>query len=193
MQNLNDSSYTALLIDFSGGSHQAFSKLYDLFYPGLFQHVISKVYNESDAEDILHDLFLSLWKRRESITQISSLPAYLFSSCRYLIINYHRRKKLESHARNIAEYKLDTYDLPLDERLHYRYILDQVTQEIERLPEKCRQIFKMSREDYMSHREIANYLQISESTVENQIGKALQRIKKVSNKAIIYCLPNIFC
>lgn len=180
MKKFDQHSYSNLLADIAIGNQAAFSKLYDLFYPALIQHVVSKINDETVAQDILHDLFLSLWKSRERIVQIQSIPAYLYASCRYLIIDYLKKAALQNKHEEMASFDIDSKEEPLEDRLYYRFLLDRVNQEIDNLPEKCRAIFKMSREKYMSNKEIAAYLQISESTVENQIRKALQRIKVVT-------------
>ena len=180
MKKFDKQSYADLLADIANGNQAAFSKLYDLFYPALIQHVVSKINDETVAQDILHDLFMSLWKSRERIVEIESLPAYLYASCRYLIINHLKKASLKNKHEEIESLEIDSREEPLEDRLYYRYLLDRVNQEIDNLPEKCRAIFKMSREQYMSNKEIAAYLQISESTVENQIRKALQRIKVVT-------------
>lgn len=180
MKKFDKQSYTDLLAQIAGGNQAAFSKLYDMFYPALIQHVVSKINDETIAQDILHDLFMSLWKSRERIVEIESLPAYLYASCRYLIISHLKKAAVENRHEEIESLEIDSREEPLEDRLYYRYLLDKVNQEIDNLPEKCRAIFKMSREQYMSNKEIAEYLEISESTVENQIRKALQRIKVVT-------------
>jgi len=180
MKKFDKQSYTDLMADIVKGDQAAFSKLYDLFYPALIQHVVSKINDETVAQDILHDLFLSLWKSRERMAEIQSLPAYLYASVRYLIIDHLKKAALHNKHEEIETMEIDSREEPLEDRLYYRYLLDRVNKEIDNLPEKCRAIFKMSREDYMSNKDIAEYLQISESTVENQIRKALQRIKVVT-------------
>jgi RNA polymerase sigma-70 factor (family 1) len=180
MKKFEKDSYSNLLADVANGDQNAFSELYNLFYPSLLKHVILKVNEESAAEDILHDLFLSLWKSRERILEIESLPAYLFTSCRYLIFEYLRKSSIATTHQNLADLEISSNEQPLEERLYYRYLLDMVNKEIENLPEKCRQIFKLSREEYKTNKEIAEYMQISESTVENQIHKALKRLKIVT-------------
>jgi RNA polymerase sigma-70 factor (family 1) len=177
MRKIDKDSYSNLLADVAKGSESAFSELYNLFYPSLLQHVILKVNEESAAEDILHDLFLSLWKSRERIDKIESLPAYLFTSCRYLVFEYLKKSSRATPHENMADLEISSDEQPLEDRLYYRYLLDIVNKEIENLPEKCRQIFKLSREEFKSNKEIADYMEISESTVENQIRKALRRIK----------------
>ena len=180
MKKFDKQSYSDLLADIANGSQAAFSRLYDLFYPALIQHVKSKVSSDAEAQDILHDLFLSLWEMRRTIQNIQSLPAYMYTSCRYMIIDHIKKVSTLNDFEEIDELEIDSKEQPLEEVLYYRYLLDKINQEIENLPEKCRAIFKMSRKDYMSNKEIADYLQISESTVENQVRKALQRLKVVS-------------
>ncbi|EHQ25225.1 RNA polymerase sigma factor [Mucilaginibacter paludis] len=190
MKKFEKDGYSNLLAGVANGDQGAFSELYHLFYPSLLQHVILKVNDESVAEDILHDLFLSLWRSRERIQEIESLPAYLYTSSRYLIFEHLKKSSMSVRHNNLADLDIRSDEQPLEDRLYYRYLLDMVNKEIESLPEKCRQIFKLSREEYKSNREIAEYMQISESTVENQIHKALKRIRIVTKDA--YYLFSLF-
>lgn len=186
MKGFKKDSYTSLLADIAIGNQQAFSKLYDLFYPALIKYVVSKIKDPSSAEDILHDLFMSLWRGRSKIQEIESLSAYLYTSCRYLIFEYIRKSSVWNTHEDLADLDIQYMETPLDERLYYRYLLDMVNKEIENLPEKCRQVFKLSREELKSNKDIAEYMGISESTVENQINKALKRLKLVSKDYFMF-------
>lgn len=181
--------YAKLLLGISEGNEKAFSELYDIFYPELTRHVLSKVNDQIIAEDILHDLFFSLWKNRESILKIKSVPAYLYSSVRYLILRYYRMKKVQEF--NLSD--LDDIEGVLDEssiedRLYYRYILDEVQSEIENLPEKCKEVFKLSRENYLSIQEISEKLSISESTVKKHINRALRQLRSFTKGKFSFIL-----
>jgi|GEM_PF-599813 len=175
-----DRDFRDLLGRIARGSHKAFAELYDLFWPELLSHVLAKVRDVQAAEDILHDMFVSLWNRRETILEIESIPAYFYTSCRYLVFRHYRRRMQEEH----PDEELDVADQerPLEERLHYRYLLDMVAREVEKLPEKCRQAFKLSRYEYLTNREIAERMAISESTVENHINKAINRLRLSAGK-----------
>lgn len=179
-------SYQHLIPDIANGNQHAFSKLYDLFYPSLLEHVVSKVNDIPVAEDILHDLFLSIWKNRQKLPEIESLPAYLYSSCRYLVIDHIRKSSQQQVYADLSDFDSADNEPALEERLYYRYLLDAVNKEIENLPEKCRQIFKLSREEHLSNKEIAAAMNVSESTVENQINKALKRIRAVRKHFFIH-------
>lgn len=180
MKRIKLASYEDILEDICAGNPVAFSRLYDFFYPPLLQYVISKVSILSAAEDILHDLFLRLWLNRAKIHEIESIPAYLYSSCRYLTIAYIQKSSVWNSSNDFSELELYYHETPAEERMHYRYLLDMVHKEIENLPDKCKEIFKLSRDQHMSNKQIAEYLGISESTVQNQIHKALKRIKLVA-------------
>lgn len=185
----NSEKYAALLLGVSQGDEKAFSSLYDIFYPELTRHVLSKIKDQSVAEDILHDLFLSLWKNRASILEIESIPAYLYSAVRYLILAQYRKQKIKELAiSDMGELDIIQEDVSIEDRLYYRYILDEVQKEIENLPEKCKEVFKLSREQYLSIKEIAEELTISESTVKKHINKALNHLRDTSKKRFHFIL-----
>ncbi|WFB62402.1 sigma-70 family RNA polymerase sigma factor [Sphingobacterium sp. WM] len=179
-------AYSQLLIAIEQGNERAFVMLYDMFSKDLSHYILSKVSDADLAQDILHDLFLSVWKNKDRLAEIKSLPAYLYSSCRYLIMANYRKKILKE----VPAYNLDQLDVldesvPLEDRLHYRYIIDLVEEEIERLPEKCQAVFKLSRYEYLSNKEIAERMNIAESTVEKHINKAISRLKVLTKNYTI--------
>lgn len=181
--------YAKLLLGISEGNEKAFSELYDIFYPELTRHVLSKVNDQIIAEDILHDLFFSLWKNRESILEIKSVPAYLYSSVRYLILRYYRMKKVqEFNSSDLDDIEGVLDEVSIEDRLYYRYILDEVQSEIENLPEKCKEVFKLSREKYLSIQQISEKLSISESTVKKHINRALRQLRSFTKGKFSFIL-----
>ena len=188
MKNSISYQYRALLPLIRQGDHRAFAVLYDLFTPDLIAFIAKKVTSSEVAEDILHDLFMSVWKNREMIEEIESLPAYLFSSCRYLILAYYRKEMKRKIDQNFEEIEFEDQSAPIEDRLYYRYIIDIVAKEVENLPEKCREVFKLSRDYYLSNKEIARNLGISESTVEKHINKAIRHLRAVTNELFHFVL-----
>lgn len=186
MKKFQIESYNSLLDDIANGNQQSFSRLYDLFHPTLIQFVNSKVNDLSSAEDILHDLFLSIWRNREKIQEIEYFPAYLYSSCRYLVIDHIRKSSVWNNTEGLEDLNIEYEEAPLEDRLYFRYLLDMVNKEIENLPEKCREIFKLSRNEFKTNKDIAEALGISESTVENQINKALKRIRIITKNRFVF-------
>lgn len=165
---------------------RAFSELYDLFSADLTKHIVLKVSDPQVAEDILHDLFLSLWRNRHNLLEIESLPAYLYSSCRYLILAHYRKELKRANPVDLEELDILDESVSLEDRMHYRYVIDMVANEIENLPEKCREVFKLSRTEYLSNKEIAARMAISESTVEKHINKAISRLRNITKKFLLF-------
>jgi RNA polymerase sigma-70 factor (ECF subfamily) len=191
MKQDEDRDYTDLLIKISSGDQKSFAQVYEIFYPPLLKHTTSKVGDLTVAEDILHNLFLSLWNNRERLVVISSLSAYLYTSCRYLTIQ-HIKKTIKDE-QNIILFHESRQDnaQSIEDRLYFRYLLDIVNSEIESLPERCKQVFKLSREELKSNKEIAACLNLSESTVENQINKALKRIRNATVHLVLTYLISL--
>lgn len=170
--------YKELLSRVSVGDQQAFSTVYDIFSFSLTKYIVSKINDHNTAEDIVHDVFLSLWKNREKADQIENIEAYLYTSCRYLVIkNLNKTHNLVNLEDNFPNHDIATTEHSIEERLFYRYLIDIVEQEIENLPKKCKEVFILSRKALKSNREIAELLGISESTVENHINKAIKHLR----------------
>lgn len=188
MKNRKSYQYAELLPLIRQGNQQAFEALYDLFSPDLTDFIAKKIAKTEIAEDILHDLFISVWKNREMIEEIESLPAYLFSSCRYLILAQYRKDVKLKITHNCIDLELQDESIDIEDRLYYRYIIDVVAKEVENLPEKCKEVFKLSRDYYLSNKEIAKKLAISESTVEKHINKALKQLRAATSHLFHFIL-----
>jgi len=128
------------------------------------------------AEEIVQNMFLRIWENKQLLTDISSIKSYLYRSVINASINHiNRERSLEKHHLKIAE-SLNEEDLDkIDEQNDLIVLLYR---EIELLPEKCREIFKLSRLEGMKYKAIALQLGISEKTVENHMGHALKVLRE---------------
>jgi RNA polymerase sigma-70 factor (ECF subfamily) len=133
------------------------------------------VQSRETAEEIVQDIFTSLWLKRHDIS-VEKLSAYLFAAVKYKIINYLEK---EMSRRIYAEAQGDV--LSVDNSTEETVLLNEFSQalekEIQKLPPKRQQIFKMSRQEHLSIKQVASNLGISEKTAENQLGKALKVLK----------------
>lgn len=177
-----------LISRLSKGEYSAFSELYDQYWESLYGFVNSRIHNSEASEDILHDLFLSLWKNREKLVEIHSLESYMYTSCRYLIIAFIKKQARIIQSVDSALLEIEDSQSSLEDRLHYRHVLDQLHSEVERLPEKCRQVFRLSREQHLTNLEISQELGVTESTVENHINKALRRLRVVAKHFMTFLM-----
>jgi RNA polymerase sigma-70 factor (ECF subfamily) len=130
------------------------------------------------AEEIVQDLFFRLWQGRENLKIESSLNGYLFRSVHNRSLHYIEHLKVVSrHAGEIAAEAPASSD-SVTEDIYYSELQEKVTRVLDRLPERCRAIFRMSRFEGLKYNEIADKLSVSLKTVEADMGKALREFRK---------------
>jgi RNA polymerase sigma factor (sigma-70 family) len=140
-------------------------------------------------EAIGHVVFASLWANRNKVN-VESLENYLAVSAKYMVLSKIKKKERERIFNNASQ-QAPVFELTIESSLHYKYILEIVKNEVEKLPEKCRLIFKYSRNDGMPVKQIAKELSISPKTVENQLNKALKQLR-LATKTFIHFILFLF-
>lgn len=172
------------------GHTEAFTNFYTLYFKKLLLESDKYVKDIQVAEEIVQDVFVKIWERSVDLDQIQSLKSYLYRSVINSSINYvNRQKNLEHHHQKMAT-AFSEQDLEqLDEENELIVLLFS---EIEKLPTKCREVFKLNRFERLKYREIAVALDISEKTVENHIANALKILKEamLAKKANVSGLTN---
>jgi len=163
-----------------------FEEIYLDYFPRLLRFAQEYVANREDAENIIQDVFMALWERRDDIKIHVSLASYLFILIKNRCIDHLRRKK---HAELGLQRMQEEFTYEQQMKIYSLEALDQtftsgndieqiITRAIESLPPKCREIFILSKMDGKKYREIAQKLNISESTVENQMRIALRKLRE---------------
>ena len=162
-----------LILQLRQGEEHVFRKLFDTYWKSLFISAFRVLNDKKICEEIVQDIFIGIWKNRKSLEIKVSLENYLFSCVRYQVFNQFRKnqKNLRAELFENLEQRC-TYENPESEML-YDELVQKVDSIVEKLPEKCRVVYKMSREEQFSYKEISNKLNISPKTVENHITKAL--------------------
>lgn len=159
------------------GDQASFNTLFDRYWETLYSTVFTVYSDREVCSEIVHDIFLNLWLRREKL-QIESFKAYILASARY-----HVYRHVKNARRNSLEYRDDLeYSSRVsmnDGELNIRYqeLEKSVDRELEELPRRCKEIFTLSRREQLSNDEIASRLDISKRTVENQLTHALRHLK----------------
>jgi RNA polymerase sigma-70 factor (ECF subfamily) len=154
--------------------------LFRMHYAFVCRTVLRYVGDRAKAEDIAQDVFAELWTKRDTLTLHTSPQAYLRRMAISRALN-HLRDNRKHHWDEIDDGVADqAAHVPAEAILamEERELAEQVNAAIDRLPEKCRIVFQLSRVDQMSYAEIADALRISVKTVENQIGKALRILRE---------------
>lgn len=151
----------------------AFAELYERYWDLLVDIAYKRLKSREIANEIVQDIFVSFFIRRQEITLKSSLEAYLKTAVRNQVFRaYHARQNHHVDLSCLLEKEQIGPALP-DELLEAKQLKQKIYLATRKMPEKCRDVFIMSRYEYLSHQDIANELEISVSTVKKHITKAL--------------------
>ena len=156
-------------------SNNQFEKLYKRFQPSLINYAYYLTRSSEDSVELVNDVFLSVWNKRNRLKLDSNLKTYLYTAVKNRSINYIKKNKLVT----VFDEQIDTLsDFEADHSILEKEQLIIIQQIMNDLPSKCKQVFAMSRIDQLSNKEIASLLDISIKTVEAQITKALKIFRK---------------
>lgn len=160
------------------GDHAAFDALYRLYIENLYAFIISITRDKFMAEEITQVVFAKVWEKRAEISEHYSFKSWLFTLTFNETISQLR--KATSEKTKIRRFHLDSVHSTNETEymIEFRNLETLSQTIIDRLPEKRRQIFKMSREQGLSNQDIASELGLSVKTVENQMSSALKQIRK---------------
>jgi len=167
-----------------------FEALFHIYYKQLCRFSFRIVHDREKAEDVVQTCFINFWEKRKLTTIQSSFKAYLFRSVYNRSINeYTRSKKIINEEISVLnEISGSTSDDPIL-LMEAQDLQKKIDQAIAAMPDACRTVFMLSREDQLSYKEIAEMLQISSKTVENQMGKALRIMREhLFVLFIVFCL-----
>ena len=177
----NDSEHE-LVERFNSGDMGAFREIYRK-YATIMQDFAAKFTDRTTAEDLVQDVFMRIWVIRETSPINESLQSYLFRAVRNRCINHLEHLKVKANFETQEKIDLQIreasfYQSP-EQALIRQEQLERIRQEIEKLPEKCRKVFKMTYNEDKKAAEIAQELNISVRTVETHIYKALKTLRKI--------------
>jgi len=158
-----------------GSQIEAYENMFRRYQPALVKYATTILYSSEDGREVVQDVFINVWQKRDRLEFGDGLKSYLYRAVRNQSLNRIQRNKIETVSLDEQIYLLakevDTGDDEKNRRLQ------QVFSQIGLLPANCREIFLMSRIEGLSHKEIAEILDISRKTVENQVGIALKKIR----------------
>ncbi len=163
-----------LLNGLKEGDPVVFRTIYRLYWQKLYNLACYYVSNKADAEDIVQDVFISLWSRRERIEIKVALENYLVRSAKYTTFFYLKLKQKQKKTRQTVPIMMVSNNT--EEQLYYKDLLEQIQAIFQNVSEKTREIFYLSRFDGLTYKEIAETLHISVKTVEYHISQALKRV-----------------
>lgn len=166
-----------LLTRLQNSDESAFTDIYNLYWKKMFFSAAQKLQNLSEAEEVVQDIFLDIWKRRAELNISTGLSPYLSICVKYKVINLLAKRNHQLHYREHASSLQNISDLSTEHTLRLEELRVQLMKETAKLPDKCRMVFQMSREEGYSQKQIARKLSISEKTVEAHLSKALRSLR----------------
>jgi RNA polymerase sigma-70 factor (ECF subfamily) len=159
------------------GDPASFNALFDRYWEMLYATVFSVCSDREVCSEIVHDIFLNIWLKREKL-QIESFKAYILASARYHVYRYVKNTRKNSlEYREDLEYSVNVAMNDGELNIRYQDLEKSVDRELDELPRRCKEIFTLSRREQLSNDEIATRLDISKRTVENQLTHALRHLR----------------
>lgn len=153
---------------------QAFEHLFKSHFKALHSYALAILKDEDTAEEIVQQMFLKFWEKRELLNIQSSVKAYLYKCVYHDSLNFLKHEKIKTKYQDFASYTMNNHQEPASSKIEMTELEYRIAQALNELPEQCRTIFQLSRFEELKYREIAEQLGLSVKTIENQMGKALK-------------------
>lgn len=179
-----------IIAELAHDNDSAMDELFNYYYPRLYNFSRSFLKMEDGIDDLLQEVFVKLWQKRKNINSADTFNAYIFTIARNLLLNELRSRlnnqkmKDRLHDLSVAE------EYSLFKQIEYNDLKEKIELAIGELPARGKEIFMLSRNDGLSHKEIAEKLQISTKTVEYHITQSTsflkQKLRSLGMISILY-------
>lgn len=174
------------------GNALAFQKIYDSYWEKLFAYTYNRLHIREVSEEVVQDVFFSLWAKRESIIITSSLSAYLYGATKHRLLNELRSAKVRKvYASDYALFVKNLYDNSNVEQQDVNDLQHYIEGTISELPKQCQTVFRLSRQQHLPNQSIAEKLDISTKTVENYLTQALKYIRTSLGGFLVWLMSMI--
>jgi len=170
---LSDIELTALLKE---GDEAAFTEIYNRYWEKMASYAIRLTKSSDEGADIIQEMFVSLWNRRESLEVRGTLISYLIKGTRNLSLKYIEKNLTKHRFLERLSVVSQDFSSEIEENLSAKELQQYVDGAVAKLPGKMKEIYLLSRDEQLTHREISQRLGIAEGTVKKQISNALKII-----------------
>lgn len=183
--NLSDQKLTTLLKE---GDRAAFAEIFDRYNAPLYLHAFKRLQDREECRDLIQELLTTLWLKRDEIHFTTTLSGYLYMAVRNRIFNLLSKKKLNREYVTAIQNLADHAKSNADHLVRQKQLAEIIEREIAALPPRTREVFELSRKGFMSHKEIAVQLDISEQTVKTTVNNALKILRgKLGSVFFLVC------
>jgi RNA polymerase sigma-70 factor (family 1) len=156
---------------------QAYKELYLTLYPAIFSFISGIIKSKPTAEEIISDVFIKIWEKRQDLDLIVNLKVYCYVIAKNLSLNYLEKQRristlnIEDFSDTLTERFIDPEQLMITSEM-----MDRISMAIDSLPARCKMIFILVKENGFKYKEVAEIMSITDKTVENQLAIALKKI-----------------
>ncbi|MCB9232028.1 MAG: RNA polymerase sigma-70 factor [Bacteroidia bacterium] len=176
------------------GNKKAFESIFHAHYAGLCRFATQIVQDAEVAEELVQDFFVGFWERRDQLEALQSLSSYFHTSIRNASLNHLKHLKVRAAHQAHVLHQAEAGERTVEEFLAGEELSRRISETVETLPDRCREVFLLSRHDGLKYGEIAEKLNISIKTVEVQMGKALKIMREnLSDLLPIFLMFIFFC
>jgi RNA polymerase sigma-70 factor (family 1) len=169
-----------LQLQIARGDQRSFEDLYRLFFARLFNFALLYVHKREIAEEVVNDVMINVWNKQQSLQEVQNLETYLFSAVRNQSLNYLSKYSTYHIVSDTGHAQGAIINLNDPEKqLEWKEINFRLNQAIDKLPEQCRMVFKLIKEEGFRYKQVAEILNISPRTVETQLFRAIKKLDKV--------------
>ena len=182
----NNKSNTELVKLLRKGDMSAFDAIYERYCKRLYGFVFRYIKQEVDAEEIVQEVFIKIWESRKTIDSYSSFESFIFTIAYNSTISLLRKRVTEKKYLEQIKYRQQINNSEdIINEIHYKEMNERVKSLLNQLTPRQKEIFILSREEGLSHEEIAKKLNISSNTVKNHLVSALAYIKSHIDSSLI--------
>lgn len=176
MPNQTDNNEALLVAGLRSGCVRSFEQIFKRYWQPLYRSARTKLLSHEEAEEVIQAIFSTLWEKRESLL-ISNLTYYLNTALRNRILNIIRDRIPQEKYWNYYKQFIPVQENITDQAVALDELHDAVEEAVSHLPEKSREVFKLSRLEGRSNAEIANLLKVSEKAIEYHLTKSLKELR----------------
>lgn len=166
----------ALLMEIAAGDERAFKKLFDLYKKRFYSVALKMTQSDDIAEDIVQDVFMNIWNKRESLVNVDNPSSYFFTAVYRRVYHHYRKIALEKKLLSVAPLPKESVNTT-EEMVLAHESGELISQAIHKLPPQQQLVFKLCKQEGKSREDVARQLHISPNTVKNHLADALKYIR----------------